>query len=55
MLIFLIISVYITPPEVNVGDVFRVWVSSGDVKAVFIKDTIRFIKRDTSPKKLFPK
>jgi murein DD-endopeptidase MepM/ murein hydrolase activator NlpD len=48
MLIFLIISVYITPPEVNVGDAFRVWVSSGDVKAVFIKDTIRFIKRDTS-------
>lgn len=49
MLIFLIISFHITPPEVNVGDVFRVWVSSNknNIKAVFIDDTIRFTKRDT--------
>lgn len=49
MLIFLIASLYITPQKVNVGDIFRVWITSNkaDVKAVFIEDTIRFIKRDT--------
>ncbi|MDO9575339.1 MAG: M23 family metallopeptidase, partial [bacterium] len=49
MLIFLIASFYITPQKVNVGDIFRIWITSNkaNVKAVFIEDTISFIKRDT--------
>lgn len=49
MTLFFIISLCISPSEVNIGDVFRVRVVSkeNDIKAVFIEDTIRFVKRDT--------
>ena len=44
---YIIISLYISPYEVNVGDVFRIWSRTEYPTVLFIEDTIRFLDRDT--------